>query len=341
LHRENLLPFGGLRRLTTQELCTSRFYTTKRLLEIVDWQFARLISTATNPTMMQKRCIDIARHPGESPKAIIVELERILKITHKLTIDDIDWEAAARAGLTEDEKFVLTYFSDIESQTIMYMRDLLHTSAVDDPDVIGFLSVWNYEEYFHGYALAKLLKVCGVDLEDERIASLKRKSTFMNKVESLASKLISKIYDQKFITMYMTWGAIQEFTTHAGYQRLRETTNNPVLAELTKRIMKQERVHFAWYYNSAMKRLTENPDHQKFTRKMLERYWSPVGAGIKTNDEVKRLFTTLFGNENADSLVDAVDGKLAALPGMEGISIVYDWFDSNIHDSVVQLRKVV
>lgn len=260
-----------------------------------------------------------------------MELERILNITHKLTIDDIDWEAGAKVGLSEDEKFVLTYFSDIESQTIMYMRDLLHTSAVDDPDVIGFLSVWNYEEYFHGYALAKLLEVCGVDLEGERIASLKKKATLMAKIESLAAKLISKFYDQPFITMYMTWGAIQEYTTHAGYQRMRETTKNPVLDELTKRIMKQERVHFAWYYNSAMKRLKQYPEHQKFTRRMLEKYWSPVGAGVKTNDEVKRLFSTLFGDENADTLVAAVDGKVAALPGMEGISIVADWFDNNIH----------
>jgi hypothetical protein len=38
-------------------------------------------------------------------------------------------------------------------------------------------------------------------------------------------------------------------------------------------------------------------------------------------------------------LADAVDGKLAALPRMEGISIVTDWFDSNIHDSFVQSRK--
>lgn len=259
-----------------------------------------------------------------------MELERILEITHKLTIDDIDWSAAKQAGLSDQEKFVITYFSDIESQTIMYMRDLLHTSAVDDPDVIGFLSVWNYEEYFHGYALAKLLDVCGSELEGERVASLKRKSTLMAKIESLAAKLISKIYDQQFITMYMTWGAIQEFTTHAGYQRLRETTNNPVLAELTKRIMKQERVHFAWYYNSAIQRLTKYPEHQKFTRKMLERYWTPVGAGIKTNDEVHRLFSTLFGSENADSLVSAVDAKISALPGMEGMSIVSNWFDKNI-----------
>lgn len=91
-------------------------------------------------------------------------------------------------------------------------------------------------------------------------------------------------------------GAIQELTTHAGYQRLRDTTNNPVLAELTKRAMKQERVHFAWHCNSAMTRRTENPDHQNVARKILERYWSPVGAGIKPNDEVKRLFATLFGN---------------------------------------------
>jgi hypothetical protein len=33
---------------------------------------------------MEKRFVDTARHPSGAAKAIIVELERILKITHKL-----------------------------------------------------------------------------------------------------------------------------------------------------------------------------------------------------------------------------------------------------------------
>jgi hypothetical protein len=51
-------------------------------------------------------------------------------------------------------------------------------------------------------------------LGDQRIASLKRKSTFMNTFESLASTLISKIYGQKFITIYMMWGGRGDTRIH-------------------------------------------------------------------------------------------------------------------------------
>ena len=259
-----------------------------------------------------------------------METARVLEISGKLDISDIDWQAAKDARLTDQERFVLTYFTDIESQTILYLRDLLHTNAIDDPDVIGFLSAWNYEEYFHGKALAKLLEVCGTSLEADRIAQVRRNATLAGKTLAWVTGKISRLLNDRFVTLYMTWGAVQEFTTHAGYQRIRDNTENPVLDELCKRIMKQERVHFAWYYNNAKKRLEANPGHRKLVRFLLERVWSPVGAGIKTDAEVARLFNDLFGAGYTEQLVTQVDNKIGQLPGMHGIKIMGSWFSANV-----------
>src|SRR5690349_15021657 len=126
--------------------------------------------------------------------SISVQTDRYLDISEQLDTTDIDWKIASTAGLSEDEKFVLTYFSDIESQTIVYLRDLLKTDAALEPDVIGFLSMWNYEEYFHGRALARLLKECGAPLDERRIESVRQSAKLTERIEALGAVVISKIF---------------------------------------------------------------------------------------------------------------------------------------------------
>lgn len=254
-----------------------------------------------------------------------MQTDRIIELTRKLDISDIDWEAGKQAGLNDDERFILTYFADIEAQTIMYMRDLLHTDAINDNDVLAFLGIWNYEEFFHGHALGKLLELCGEPLSNDRIAQNKRKSTFMDKFEALASSLVSRIFSRKFVALYLTWGAIQELTTHEGYRRIVETTENPVLKELCLRIMKQERVHFSWYFNNAKKRLEGSESTQRFVRFMLRHFWTPVGVGIKRPAEAARLFNELFPDEHGRQLAKTVDEKFAGLPGLQGISVMREY----------------
>ena len=48
---------------------------------------------------------------------------------------------------------------DIESHTIVYLRTLLSTRAMDDPEVATFLACWFYEETFHGRALAAVMSI--------------------------------------------------------------------------------------------------------------------------------------------------------------------------------------
>jgi hypothetical protein len=63
--------------------------------------------------------------------------DRILFSSARVETGDLDWQGARRAGLGEKERFVLGYFADIESQTVLYLRDLLRARVAEDPEVLG------------------------------------------------------------------------------------------------------------------------------------------------------------------------------------------------------------
>ena len=46
---------------------------------------------------------------------------------------------------------------DVENHTVCYLRDVLVTRAHRDPEVTSFLTLWNYEEFWHGEAIAAIL----------------------------------------------------------------------------------------------------------------------------------------------------------------------------------------
>jgi hypothetical protein len=255
------------------------------------------------------------------------EIERYISVSAKIDTSDIDWDQAREAGLTDDEKFVLTYFSDVESQTIRYMKTLLQMRIAFTPSVSAFLTTWSYEEFFHGYELGRLLAVCGAPLEEDRVESVTRKARFNEWLEAVFTPLLSRLFSRQFPAVYLSFGAIQEMTTLRGYERLHQYTSNPALKILCERIARQERRHFAWYFNHARELLLESSGARVLARKLLEFNWVPVGAGIKSPEEVKRLFLTLFPRESARNIVREIDSKMGSLPGLEGISLMEAYFE--------------
>lgn len=254
------------------------------------------------------------------------EIERYISVSAKVETKDLDWEEAKKAGLSEDEQFVLTYFSDIESQTIRYLRTLLQMKIAFQPSVAAFLTTWSYEEFFHGYELANLMAACGHPLEENRVEQVGQKSRFNEWLEATIGPLLSRVFADQFPAVYLSFGAIQELTTLRGYENLRNLTGNPILQTLCDRIAKQERRHFAWYFNHARELLLESRGAQVLTRRLLKFNWVPVGAGVKSQDEVKRLFSILFPSDLGRRLVSEVDSKMSALPGLQGLTLMTDYF---------------
>jgi len=255
------------------------------------------------------------------------DIERYISVSAKIDTSDIDWNQARETGLTNDEKFILTYFSDVESQTIRYMKTLLQMKIAFTPSVSAFLTTWSYEEFFHGYELGRLMAACGSPLEEDRVEKVTRKARFNEMLEAAFAPIMSRIFSNQFPAVYLSFGAIQEMTTLRGYEYLKEFTRNPVLKILCERIAKQERRHFAWYYNHARELLVKSSGARILARKLLELNWVPVGAGIKSPAEVKRLFMTLFPAPLDRALVREIDSKMGALPGLEGIRLMEPYFE--------------
>jgi hypothetical protein len=171
------------------------------------------------------------------------------------------------------------------------------------------------------------MAVCGSPLEEDRIESMTRKARFNEWLEATFAPLLSRIFSNQFPAVYLSFGAVQEMTTLRGYEFLHRYTQNPVLRILCERIAKQERRHFAWYFNHARELLLQSSGARILARKLLEFNWVPVGAGIKSREDVKKLFMTLFPRESARDLVREIDSKMGTLPGLEGIKLMEPYFE--------------
>lgn len=236
--------------------------------------------------------------------------------------DDFDWDACARAGLDDRDALILSYFADVEGQTIFYLRELLDTTAARDPEVIAFATAWNYEEYFHAEALARVLEACGWPRPANHNVAVRAGARVRARIEAVVQRAASRLLAGPFPALYMVWGASQELLTLRGYEQLAQTTPNLVLAELCRRIARQERRHFAWYYNQAGERLARSPLARRLTRLAFERAWTPVGVGVKSADEAGELCDALFGRKRFFEVAAEIDARLGRLEGLDGLAAV-------------------
>jgi hypothetical protein len=81
------------------------------------------------------------------PNDTAFDLDRYLRVCGATKPECFDW-TAVQPRLSDDALFTIAYMMDIESHTIVYLRDLLSTRVVRDNEVTTFLSCWAYEEFF-------------------------------------------------------------------------------------------------------------------------------------------------------------------------------------------------
>ena len=215
----------------------------------------------------------------------------------------------------------LRYMQDIESHTIIYLRTLLDTRAIDDPEVATFLACWIYEETFHGIALARFLRAAGYDIE-------LRPRSAMSMRQAIEARLTSWLAYAwpDFVAVHMTWGAINELTTLTGYRRLAALVDHPVLRDLLDRIVLDESRHFFFYFKQAEQRL-QHAATARVARAIVERFWAPVGSGVQPVDETRFLARYLFGGVDGRAAARKVDAIIHDLPGFAGVPLLDAWID--------------
>ena len=249
-------------------------------------------------------------------------IERYKEESKKVDVTGIAWEEITKHPLSKGDLYCLHYMMDIENHVPLYLSHLLVTRACMDPILTAFLACWNYEELWHGENLGKLLNLYGIEFDtQQRIANVRANLGLQNSV-SIMSTMVGSWLLKDFSAVYLTIGAINELSTLTAYGALIRKSGHPVLKDLLGRIIKDERRHFAFYYNSAKEWLSGNERAQKVDRWMLDRVWVPVGQGVKRQEEVDALALYLFDDEQGEEELLEIDARIGRLPGLSGVKLM-------------------
>jgi rubrerythrin len=263
------------------------------------------------------------------------DLDKYLRASKKVDLSGVQWDRVGETPISSAEARCLAYMMDIESHTVIFLRDLLATRAAFDPEVTAFLSCWVYEELWHGEAFSRFLGEAGYQLDpgDERVwgdapyPTRTARNTWIRRrlgakgYASHLATLAAAAALRDFVAVHMTWGVINELSTLHGYHRLVATTEHPVLVQLLERIIKDERRHFAFYRAQARRRLGVSRQARTVTRWALEHLWAPVGTGVRPQHETDFVIACLFGGDEGASAAMEIDRTLGELPGLEGVRI--------------------
>jgi hypothetical protein len=243
-----------------------------------------------------------------------------------LDLEAIAWAEVLKYPVSPATVRTLTYMQDIEFHTIIYLRSLLATRAIDDPEVATFLACWVHEETFHGLALARFLEAAGHPLPPR--ATPRGQEPWLKRLEGWATATVSKTWPD-FCAVHMTWGAINELTTLTGYLRLKTVAEHPVLSNVLERIMLDESRHFFFYYRQAEARL-RRPGAARVARLLVDRFWAPVGSGVGPAAELEFLARYLFAGDEGRAAARKVDDTIRKLPGFERAQLLEAWMDRHV-----------
>jgi len=249
------------------------------------------------------------------------DLDRHLSRSRAVDLSGIAWDDVPRHPLPAEAVRCLRYMQDIETHTVVYLKELLATRAIDDPDVGMFLACWFYEEGFHGLALARFLAAAG----HSTVERVRSRPGFRKSVEAIAIASVARVW-RDFVAVHMSWGAINELTTLTGYKRLMELAGHPVLTELLTRIVRDESRHFDFYFRQAERRL-KRPGAARVARFLVEHFWAPVGSGVQPAEETRFLAEYLLSGPAGRAAARRIDATIRTLPGLAGIELVESWVD--------------
>jgi rubrerythrin len=266
------------------------------------------------------------------------DLDKYLRASKRVDLSTVEWARIREHPVTTAEARCLTYMMDIETHTVVFLRDLLATRASFDPEVTAFLSCWVYEELWHGEAFSRFLGEAGYRVaptfEDvsgddpfptrvDRNLWVRQKFGTKGYVSHIGTLLGSALF-RDFVAVHMTWGAVNELGTLTGYHRIIAKTEHPVLIQLLQAVIKDERRHFAFYRAQARMRLARSRQARTITRWALEHLWAPVGTGVRPQSETDFVIHSLFGDADGMVAVKEMEATLGELPGLEGSRFLTD-----------------
>jgi hypothetical protein len=249
------------------------------------------------------------------PTIVEFDLDRYLRNSKKVDLSGIEWEEIPNHPLSDGDVFCLHYMMDIETHTVIYLRDLLS----------DFLRSYGIEVP----AEPKLPDgSTPLPTRRNRWRDLRVRVGVGNGL-GIVPTMLGSMLTRDFAAIHMMWGAVNELTTLSGYKALIRRSDHPVLHQLLRKVIMDERRHFAFYRAQAKARMQRSRAARRLVRWVLQRLWTPVGAGVKSEEEVDALALYLFGDgPEGREQIRELDRTISEVPGLEGLTILEDYLDA-------------
>lgn len=235
----------------------------------------------------------------------------------------IPWDEVRRHPLNPRLAPILLYMRDVESFTDQYYRELLRTPTGKDPVIRRFMDRWGAEEADHGQLLNRFLSEAGVPASRRWRADVRASVSLRYRLESYISTYVTNLFGTHFTGTHMVWGAINELATLHGYRRLWQLAGHPVLERILRAIAQEESAHAHFYLSVARLRLERSKLSRRVARFFVERFWAPVGQGLKSRKETDYVVGTLFRGQAGIDIADRyINQRIARLPGFAGLRTI-------------------
>jgi hypothetical protein len=143
--------------------------------------------------------------------------------------------------------FCLGYMMDIESHTIIYLRETVvdvDCARADDnrlPLMLGLRGVFPFAS---DPATRREPGRWG-----RRYPFYEPETAQAGRHDSPGGRAILSRMTRHFPAVHMAWGAINELSTLTGYRALMRRTGHPLATTVLSRIVKDEWRHFSFYFN--------------------------------------------------------------------------------------------
>src|SRR5258708_1604184 len=151
--------------------------------------------------------------------------------------NEIPWDAFDKSKATEGDLYAATVSAHGELTTFSATSSFMQLFS-DDLDFMQWLAIWFYEETRHPLALIKWLAMAGKPTDE----------MFMRSGREIAPMTESKVD-------MLTFNIVSEITASVVYQHLSNAASEPLLAEITRNISRDEMRHsvgFEYYCRKAI-----------------------------------------------------------------------------------------
>ena len=133
-----------------------------------------------------------------------LDIETYKRHAGRVSVQDIDFDAFRTRPLDPASLRCLRYMHDVEHHTICYLRDLLVTPAHRDPEMTAFLTMWTFEEFWHGEAIAAVLAAHDEPAGRSRIAPLRAALGWKDRIAPMVHGLGSALVGASYTAVHMT-----------------------------------------------------------------------------------------------------------------------------------------